>query len=115
VLTLSNPPIETIAGPGDAPSLARVANDELKKICETRPDKFPAWVASLPLNNVQAELEKWIVSLPWRARDPDLHQRQWPAARRSRVPPDLRACDKPPRGPDLDASGARRSGGRLPR
>lgn len=58
VLTLSNPPIETIAGPGDTPELARVANDELKKICETRPDKFPAWVASLPLNNVKASLEE---------------------------------------------------------
>ena len=56
VLTLSNPPIETIAGPGDTPALARIANDELRKICETRPDKFPAWVASLPLNNVDASL-----------------------------------------------------------
>ena len=58
VLTLSNPPIETIAGPGDTPALARVANDELRKICETRPDKFPAWIASLPLNNVEASLEE---------------------------------------------------------
>jgi predicted TIM-barrel fold metal-dependent hydrolase len=58
VLTLSNPPIETIAGPGDTPDLARVANDELKKICEARPDKFPAWIASLPLNNVEASLEE---------------------------------------------------------
>jgi uncharacterized protein len=58
ILTLSTPPIETIAGPGDAPELARVANDELRKICEARPDKFPAWVASLPLNNVEASLEE---------------------------------------------------------
>src|SRR5215469_13245693 len=54
VLTFSNPPIETIPGPGDAPDLARVANDELKKICKGRPDKFPAWGASLPVNNVEA-------------------------------------------------------------
>ena len=58
VLTLSNPPIETIAGPAETPQLARVANDELNRICETRPDKFPAWVASLPLNNVEASLEE---------------------------------------------------------
>ena len=56
VLTLSNPPIETIAGPGDAPDLARLANDELRAISMARPDKFPAWVASLPLNNVEASL-----------------------------------------------------------
>jgi predicted TIM-barrel fold metal-dependent hydrolase len=51
-------PIEAMASPGDAPALARVANDELKKICDGRPDKFPAWVASLPLNNVDASLEE---------------------------------------------------------
>ncbi len=56
VLTLSSPPIETIAGPGDSPELARIANDELRKICTARPDRFPAWVASLPLNNVEASL-----------------------------------------------------------
>src|SRR5215471_8246018 len=58
VLTLSNPPIETIVGPKDAPDLARVANDQLKNICEGRPDKFPACVASLPLNNVEASLQE---------------------------------------------------------
>jgi hypothetical protein len=58
VLTVSNPPLEAIAGPGDTPRLARLANDELKRICDTRPDKFPAWVASLPLNNVEATLDE---------------------------------------------------------
>ena len=56
VLTLSNPPLETIAGPGDSPALARLANDQLATICSARPDKFPAWVASLPINNVEATL-----------------------------------------------------------
>jgi uncharacterized protein len=56
VLTISSPPLEAIAGPSDSPVLARIANDELKRICEARPDKFPAWVASLPLNNVEATL-----------------------------------------------------------
>ena len=41
VLTISNPPLEAIAGPGDSPVLARLANDELKRICAARPDKFP--------------------------------------------------------------------------
>src|SRR5258708_14923400 len=58
VLTLSGPPVEAIASPGDAPGLARLANDELKKICDTRPDKFPAWSASMPMNNVQGALEE---------------------------------------------------------
>jgi len=75
VLTLSSPPIETIAGPGDTPDLARVANDELKKICEARPDKFPAWVASLPLNAREGER----ASLQGAAVDTE------PAARKGRL------------------------------
>lgn len=106
VRTLSNPPIETIAGPGDTPDLARLANDELKKICETRPDKFPAWVASLPLNNVEASLEEMDRGCVGRPRDPNFHQRQRKAARRSGVLSDLQPCDERPRGPDLDPSGA---------
>jgi predicted TIM-barrel fold metal-dependent hydrolase len=58
VLTLANPPIEAIAGPADSPMLARVGNEELKRICATKPDKFPAWAASLPLNNIDASLEE---------------------------------------------------------
>src|SRR5215471_9339715 len=54
VLTLSNPPIEVIAGPSDSPGLARLGNEALAEICRRRPDKFPAWAASLPLNNVEA-------------------------------------------------------------
>ena len=57
VLTIAGP-IETMAGPADAPSLARLANAELKKICAGRPDKFPAWVASLPMATVDASLEE---------------------------------------------------------
>jgi aminocarboxymuconate-semialdehyde decarboxylase len=51
-------PLESMAGPGDSPALARVTNAALKNICDTRPDKFPGWVASLPLNNVDASLEE---------------------------------------------------------
>jgi aminocarboxymuconate-semialdehyde decarboxylase len=57
VLTIAGP-IEMMAQPSDSPALARVANRELKAMCEGRPDKFPAWVASLPLNNVDASLEE---------------------------------------------------------
>ncbi len=68
VLSLANPPIEAVAGPADSPALARLGNDELKKICDTKPDKFPAWVASLPMNNVQAALEEMDRALAQGAR-----------------------------------------------
>jgi predicted TIM-barrel fold metal-dependent hydrolase len=57
VLTIAGP-LEGMGSPSDTPAIARLANRELKKICAVRPDKFPAWVASLPLNNVEASLEE---------------------------------------------------------
>jgi predicted TIM-barrel fold metal-dependent hydrolase len=56
VLTLSLPAIEFLAGPEDAPALARIANDGMAEICARHPDLFPAFVASLPMNNVPAAL-----------------------------------------------------------
>jgi len=56
ILTLSLPAIEFVAGPEKSPELARIANDGMADICARRPDRFPGFVASLPLNNVQASL-----------------------------------------------------------
>src|SRR5258706_5073613 len=54
VLTLANPPLEAMAGPDDCPGLAEIGNDALADIFARWPQKFPASVASLPLNNVPA-------------------------------------------------------------
>jgi predicted TIM-barrel fold metal-dependent hydrolase len=51
VLTLSAPPIEFIAGPDTTPELARIANDGMAAICKQHPDRFPCFIASLPMNN----------------------------------------------------------------
>jgi predicted TIM-barrel fold metal-dependent hydrolase len=56
VLTLSLPAIEFLAGPQESPELARLANDGMAEICARDPDLFPAFVASLPMNNVPAAL-----------------------------------------------------------
>jgi len=58
VLTLSLPAIELLAGPEDSPALARLANDGMAEIVARYPDQFPAFVASLPMNNVQAALDE---------------------------------------------------------
>lgn len=58
ILTLSSPPIEMIAGPEQSPEMARLANDSMAAIRDQYPDKFPAFVASLPMNNVPAALEE---------------------------------------------------------
>jgi predicted TIM-barrel fold metal-dependent hydrolase len=58
VLTLSLPAIEFLAGPEDSPALARLANDGMAEIVAAYPEQFPAFVASLPMNNVPAALEE---------------------------------------------------------
>ena len=56
VLSLANPPLELIAPPDKSPDLARLANDALAEICRRHPDRFPAFIASLPMNNIEATL-----------------------------------------------------------
>jgi predicted TIM-barrel fold metal-dependent hydrolase len=58
VLTLANPPIEVVGGPDVSPELARIANDEMAAIVARHPDRFPAFVASLPMNNPDAALRE---------------------------------------------------------
>src|SRR5687767_15518562 len=58
VLTLSLPAIEFLADENDSPALARLANDGMAEIVDKHKDLFPCFVASLPMNNVQASLEE---------------------------------------------------------
>jgi uncharacterized protein len=54
VLTLAAPPIEEAVDPPLAPELARLANDEMAVLVDKYPRRFPAFVASLPMNAPQA-------------------------------------------------------------
>jgi uncharacterized protein len=56
VLSLANPPLELIATADKTPDLARLANDALADVCRKHPDRFPAFIAALPMNNVEASL-----------------------------------------------------------
>ena len=56
VLSLANPPPELIAPPDKTPELVRFANDALAEICRKHPDHFPTFIASLPMNNVEASV-----------------------------------------------------------
>ncbi len=58
VLSLANPPIEVLGSPEVTPELARIANDGLADLCARHPDRFPTFVASMPMNNVEACLEE---------------------------------------------------------
>ena len=54
VLSLAAPPIEALAGPDQSPDLARLANDTMAEIVSRHPDRFPGFIASVPMNNPEA-------------------------------------------------------------
>ena len=56
VLTLGVPPPEVLFGPDKSPEAARIANDGLHEICKKWPDKFPAFVATVAMNNPDAAI-----------------------------------------------------------
>ena len=58
VLTLAAPPLENVAGPDRSPELAKLANDEMAKLVDRYPERFPGFVASLPMNNPDASMRE---------------------------------------------------------
>ncbi len=54
ILTLSMPAIEYVAPPETSPDIARLANDGMAEIVAKHRDRFPAFAASVPMNNVKA-------------------------------------------------------------
>jgi len=66
VLTLASPAIEALGEPAVAVDLAQAANDGLADLVTRYPDRFPGFVASLPMNHpdgLLAEAERAIASL----------------------------------------------------
>ncbi|MGI9425675.1 MAG: amidohydrolase family protein [Hyphomicrobiaceae bacterium] len=66
IISLSQPPLDDIAGPDETPELARLANDCMQDICTQHPDRFPGFVATPAMNNpdsVLAEIERAIVGM----------------------------------------------------
>jgi predicted TIM-barrel fold metal-dependent hydrolase len=56
ILSLAAPPIEALGEPGLSAELASLANDELAALVRSHPDRFPGFVAGLPMNDVEATL-----------------------------------------------------------
>ncbi|MDH5749407.1 MAG: amidohydrolase [Rhodospirillales bacterium] len=58
ILSLGAPPIEVLAGPDIAVELAKTANDGMVELCQKHPDRFPGFVASLPMNNPEEAVKE---------------------------------------------------------
>src|SRR5664279_5800022 len=58
VLSLANPPLELLGTPEQTAVLARMANDGLAELCRLHPQRFPTFIASLPMNDIDATLQE---------------------------------------------------------
>jgi len=66
VICMPGPPLEVIAGPDVTPELAKAANDGLAEYVAKYPDRFPAFIASMPMNDpdaAAAEIDRAIKDL----------------------------------------------------
>ncbi|WP_109463919.1 amidohydrolase family protein [Albibacillus kandeliae] len=66
IIALPHPVLEEVATPEVAARLARLANDEMAEICRAHPDRFPAFVATIALNDVEsavAEIDRAVNDL----------------------------------------------------
>src|SRR5476649_1636683 len=57
VLSLANPPLELLGTPEQTAELAHIANDGLAELCRQHFERFPTFIASLPMNNIDATLQ----------------------------------------------------------
>src|SRR5207245_2485114 len=58
VLTISNPPIESIGAPPASTELARMGNEFVADLVQKHPDRFVGFAASLPMNDVAGTLHE---------------------------------------------------------
>jgi len=58
VICLGAPPIEVFGPPPLSTELAQLANDGMAELVAKHPDRFPGFVASLPMNNPDAALRE---------------------------------------------------------
>ena len=58
VISLGSPPIEVFGPPRLSTELARLANDGMAELVAKHPDRFPAFIASLPMNDPQGLLDE---------------------------------------------------------
>jgi len=58
ILTLAAPAVEHVADTKTAAELSRLANDEMAELVMKYPDRFPAAVACLPMNDMDAALKE---------------------------------------------------------
>ena len=58
IVSMASPPMEGFGGPNESPDIARLANDAMAELVAKYPDRFVGFLASLPMNNMDACLKE---------------------------------------------------------
>jgi uncharacterized protein len=58
IFSIPNPPLETITTPAQGRDLARIANDAMADTVLRHPTRFPAFIAALPLHEMDLAMEE---------------------------------------------------------
>jgi predicted TIM-barrel fold metal-dependent hydrolase len=58
IICLPNPPIESLASPPLSTELAKLGNDGMAELVKRYPDRFPGFIASLPMNDPEGMLKE---------------------------------------------------------
>ena len=58
ILSLASPPLEIVASPAQQQMLSRVGSEDMAELCDKHPDRFPGYIASIPMGHPETVLEE---------------------------------------------------------
>ena len=58
ILSLASPPLELAGAAGVSRELARIGNDGMAELCDTYPERFPGYVASIAMNDTDGAVDE---------------------------------------------------------
>jgi len=58
ILSLASPPLEIVAAPEQQVLLSRIGSEDMAELCQKYPERFPGYIASIPMGNPEAVLEE---------------------------------------------------------
>lgn len=58
IIALGNPPLEVFMKPGEGAEVARISNDAMAELVRRHPDRFPAFVAGVPMQDMTATMDE---------------------------------------------------------
>lgn len=58
ILSLASPPLELVADPQQQLELSRIGSESMAELCQRYPERFPGFIASIPMGNPERVVEE---------------------------------------------------------